>query len=88
MNLREAVFEAIRLGRVTGREHLVRNSGFSSVPKYFICPRYEIGMEGYRADLGYAGLGTLSWMRGMPIPIRIAFTKNIRRHACGPIIKP
>lgn len=64
MSLAKAIAEAKSLTRSTRREYVVRNSGFYGVPCYFVAPRYEPGFEGYRADLGYAGLGLLVWVPG------------------------
>lgn len=59
MTKQEALDEAARLSKSTGRKHVVRNTGFSDTPKYIVCPFYELGAEGYRHDAGYAGMGTL-----------------------------
>ncbi len=43
----------------TGRVHVVRHDYQWG---YFVCPLYETGAEGYRADMGYAGMGVIAWM--------------------------
>lgn len=50
--------EALELAREesrTGRKHVVRED----YGRYFVCPLYEPGREGYQADMGYSGLGIL-----------------------------
>ena len=56
--------QADRLTKQTGREHIVRNRGFSDTPDYIVAPRYEEGREGYVHDAGYAALG--AWVTQRP----------------------
>lgn len=53
---REDALELARdLTRRTMRKHVVREDH----GRYFVCPQYEEGAEGYRHDAGYAGMGIL-----------------------------
>lgn len=54
MTKQEALDRACELSR-TGRKHVVREDH----GRYFVCPLYELGAEGYRADAGYSALGVL-----------------------------
>lgn len=57
--LAEAWATADRLSLKTGRTRIVRNSGFSDAPIYFVCPQYEPELgEGRRHDAGYTGVGS------------------------------
>jgi hypothetical protein len=52
---RKALADAERLTKETGRKHVVRDD----YDRFYVCPLYELGAEGYRADAGYSALGVL-----------------------------
>lgn len=55
MTKEQALKQARLLTSSTGRKHVVRED----YGRYFVCPLYEEGREGYQHDAGYAGQGIL-----------------------------